>query len=94
MNFCVKDSACERIDVTVTGGKEGSLHVNDKILSFPPKAWRTLLESNRGDSLQFTVAVCRNGRWTQYRPFSMYVSPYPINYGNCVPQDCSRLRSL
>lgn len=81
MNFCVKDSACERIDVTVTGGKEGSLHVNDKILSFPPKAWRTLLESNRGDSLQFTVAVCRNGRWTQYRPFSMYVSPYPINYG-------------
>ena len=81
MNFCVKDSACERIDVTVTGGKEGSLHVNDKILSFPPKAWRTLLESNRGDSLQFTVAVYRNGCWTQYRPFSMYVSPYPIDYG-------------
>lgn len=81
MNFGMKGDSCERMDVTVTGGKGGSLHVNDKIISFPPKAWQALLEANRGDSLKFTVSVCREGRWTQYRPFAMYVSPYPIDYG-------------
>lgn len=81
MNFHCGGGEYERVDVTVTGGKTGELHVNDKIVSFPQKEWQALLEANKGDSLRLTVCVREKGAWKQYRPFSMYVSPYSIDYG-------------
>lgn len=81
MNFHCIGGEYERVDVTVTGSKTGELHVNDKIVSFPQKEWQALLEANKGDSLRFTVCVREKGTWKQYRPFSMYISPYPIDYG-------------
>lgn len=82
LNFDWRGGACERLDVQVQGGRSGSLHVSGREASFPLKKWHALLEANRGDSLRFTVCVRREGRWTQYRPFSMYVSSYPLDeYG-------------
>ena len=81
MNFNCIGGAYERVDVTVIGGKSGEMHVNDKIVSFPQEAWLELLEENKGDSLQFTVCIRKDGEWKQYRSFPMYVSPYPIDYG-------------
>ena len=81
MNFNCIGGAYERVDVTVTGGKSGEMHVNDKIVSFPQDAWQELLEENKGDSLLFTVCIRKDGEWKQYRSFPMYVSPYPIDYG-------------
>lgn len=57
MNFNCIGGAYERVDVTVTGGKSGEMHVNDKIVSFPQDAWQELLEENKGDSLLFTVSI-------------------------------------
>ena len=51
------------IGVTVTGGKSGEMHVNDKIVSFPQDAWQELLEENKGDSLLFTVCIRKDGEW-------------------------------
>lgn len=71
----------KRIDVEVTGGKSGRIHINDKEISFPQKKWRKLLKENTGDSLHFTVSVKQNRKWKQYRSFAMYVSPDSIAYG-------------
>ncbi|WP_297328903.1 hypothetical protein [uncultured Bacteroides sp.] len=81
MNFNCIGKEYERVDVMITGGKTGKVHVNDKIISFPQNDWRKLLEANKGDSLLFTVCLKTDGKWIQYRSFSMYVSPYPIDYG-------------
>ena len=81
MNFHCIGGEHERVDVVVSGGKSGEIHVNDKEVSFPPEAWRELLEANKGDSLLFTVSVRKGDGWRQYRPFPMYVSPHPIDYG-------------
>ncbi|ADV42259.1 PD40 domain-containing protein [Bacteroides helcogenes] len=81
MNFDCIDGEYDGIDVSVVGGKTGKIHLNDKIISFPRDAWHKLLDENRGDSLLFVVSVKQGGKWKQYRPFPMYVSPYPIDYG-------------
>lgn len=81
MNFSCLDGECERVDVKVTGGKNGEIHVNDKMVLFPQDEWQSLLKENQGDSLLFTVCIKKEGKWKQYRPFSMYVSPFPIDYG-------------
>ncbi|MBQ8224876.1 MAG: PD40 domain-containing protein [Bacteroides sp.] len=81
MNFDITGGAYERVDVVVTGAKAGELHVNDEAVLFPLTEWQELLEANVGDSIRFTVSVKREGTWKQYRPFSMFVSPYPVEYG-------------
>ena len=63
MNFNCIGGAYERVDVTVTGGKSGEMHVNDKIVSFQQDAWQELLEENKGDSLLFTVCIRKDGEW-------------------------------
>lgn len=82
MNFDLpQDKEAERVDVLVKGKEGSELHINAREVSFPLKRWHELLAANVGDSLSFLVSVRQNGAWKQYRPFSMYVSPYPIDYG-------------
>ena len=81
LNFSSADSTAERIDVVVRGGKGKELHVSGDYASFPLKAWHTLLSENQGDSLSVQVHVKQAGKWVAYRPFPIYVSPYPIDYG-------------
>lgn len=81
MNFNCIDEKYERIDVTVTGSKSGKMHINAPTISFPEDEWHKLLASNKGDSLLFTVCVKSGDKWKQYRPFSMYISDVPIDYG-------------
>ena len=65
MNFNCIGKEYERVDVMITGGKTGKVHVNDKIISFPQNDWRKLLEANKGDSLLFTVCLKTDGKWIQ-----------------------------
>ncbi len=81
MDFTCMGGEYQRVDVTITGGKSGEIHINDKKVSFPRRKWLRLLEANEGDSLRFTVCLKQDGKWKQYRTFSMYISPYPIDYG-------------
>ena len=48
---------------------------------FPEKKWARLLEKSVGDSLQVSVSGLKNGRWTTYRSFGIFVSPDAIDYG-------------
>lgn len=81
MNFVYKGGAAERIDVVVTGGRSGTLHINGRQVDFPRKDWLQLLSANKGDRLSFTVSIKEDDKWKQYRSFSMYVSTYSIDYG-------------
>ena len=64
------------------GGKSGLLEIRSKgFISFPEKKWKQLLAENTGDKIIFTLSVKSEGQWKQYAPFSMYISPHPIDYG-------------
>lgn len=71
----------QRIDVIIKGGKSGELHINAKQVDIPIKQWHELLQANLNDSLQITVCIEQTEGWKQYKPFAMYISPHPIDYG-------------
>ena len=82
MNFNCADADVECVDVVVTGSKGGSLHTNGDYADFDVDDWHAITEQNKGGELTFTVCMKRNGRWTQYNDFKMFVSNYPLDdYG-------------
>lgn len=81
LNFICVDSLFERMDIQITNGRGGALHVNGKRPRLPERAWKELLADAIGDSLSFTVSLKKEGKWMTYKPFPIYVSPYPIDYG-------------
>ena len=72
LNFCV-DSA-ERMDVTLVGEDGSSLNVNAQFADFDIDEWKTLVAANVGGKLSVKTTVLRNGRWTEYAPFDIFVS--------------------
>ena len=72
----------DRVLVQVTGSNGGSLKVQGKWARFPLRSWRKLTQQNAGGTLQFTVLGRKDGQWTQWRDFVMYVSDAPLtDYG-------------
>ena len=72
LNFCI--DGADRLDVIVTGGKEGELHVNGDYACFDIDDWHAITNRNRGDSLLVTVRAFQDKKWIQYKPFTIYVS--------------------
>ena len=83
LNFAMADGRAERMDVTVSGSRGGSLHIQGRWADFDVKKWHALTEANRGGTL--TVKVCakdRQGRWTEYKDFDIRISEHPLDdYG-------------
>ena len=78
LNFRV--IGAERCIVSVSGGKEQNSALKAKgrgKVSFRISKWRRLL--GESDSLTFNVLACEKGKWTEYRPFTVYVSEDPIS---------------
>ena len=72
----------DRVLVRVTGSKGGEIKVKGRWADFPVKAWHRLTEQNAGGTLHFTVLGRKDGNWTQWRDFILYVSDLPLNdYG-------------
>lgn len=81
MNFNLPEEY-DRVLVRVSGSKGGSLQVQGGWASFPVRKWHRLTEMNAGGTLQFTVLGRKDGEWTQWRDFIMYVSEAPLtDYG-------------
>ena len=81
MNFNIPDEY-DRVFVKVAGSKGGEIKTRGQWASFPIKKWHKLTELNAGGSLQFTVLGKKDGQWTQWRDFIMYVSDAPLtDYG-------------
>ena len=72
----------DRVFVRVTGSNGGLLKTRGRWASFPVRKWHALTEQNAGGTLTFTVLGKKDGRWTQWQDFIMYVSSQPLDdYG-------------
>ena len=72
----------DRVFVQVTGSQGGALKARGRWAAFPVKAWHKLTRQNAGGTLHFTVLGRKDGRWTQWRDFILYVSDAPLDdYG-------------
>jgi len=72
----------DRVFVRVTGSKGGELKVRGRWADFPIRAWQKLTAQNAGGTLSFTVLGRKDGTWTQWRDFILYVSDVPLDdYG-------------
>ncbi|MCD7977601.1 MAG: hypothetical protein LUG51_10760 [Tannerellaceae bacterium] len=81
LNFTL-EGEFSKIDVVVEGERGSRIHVqHGKEICFPLKAWRNMLEENKGGKLMVHVSVKRDGQWWQYTPFPIYVSEFPVDYG-------------
>lgn len=78
LNFSMADDEVETIDVEVKGSKGGAMHVNGDYADFDIDEWHQLLQTNKGGKLTFTVCAEKDGRWTRYRSFEIFVSPEPL----------------
>lgn len=74
LDFAMADDAFTTIDVSVRGSSSGSLHANGSYADFDIDEWHQMLEANRGGRLTFTVCAEKDGAWTQYLDFQVFVS--------------------
>ena len=74
LNFNFADEAIDRMDVTVKGDKGGELHVNGEWADFDIDEWHALTAQNQGGKLTVTVCTEKDGQWTQYKDFDIFVS--------------------
>jgi len=78
INFRLEEA--DRIFVSIEG-KKGKLE-NDFAggkTDWPINDWHAFLEKNKGDSITFTVFGFQNEKWKEYKPFSYFVSPDPVD---------------
>ena len=81
MNFNLPEEY-DRVLVRVTGSEGGSLKVKGRWARFPVRKWHELTALNAGGTLHFTVLGRKDGQWSQWRDFIMYVSDAPLSdYG-------------
>ena len=75
LNFNFSDETIDRMDVIVKGSKGGELHVNGEWADFDiGDEWHALTEQNQGGKLTVTVCTEKDGQWTQYKDFDIFVS--------------------
>ena len=75
LNFNAADETVDCMDVEVRGSKGGELHVQGEWADFDIDDWQALTARNRGGKLAVTVCTRKDGQWTQYQDFDIYVSP-------------------
>ena len=74
LNFNCTDETIDGMDVIVKGSKGGELHAQGDYADFDIDDWHQLTEQNMGGTLTVTVCVEKDGKWTQYRDFTIFVS--------------------
>lgn len=84
LDFSMADDSVSAIYVTVTGEKGKSISSGGKTCTrFPIRKWHKLLSSVKGDSVLVTVRARTDSGWIEYRPFPIYISGDPIDFGLC-----------
>jgi len=79
LNFQMADRDVEYMDVAVKGEKGGQLHAAGEYADFDVDDWHALLQTNKGAKLTLTVCARKDGKWQQYKDFTIHVSPYALD---------------
>jgi len=74
LNFNLADEDIDCMDVVARGSKGGELHTNGDWADFDIADWQALTQQNQGGKITLTVCVEKDGQWTQYNDFDIYVS--------------------
>lgn len=76
LNFRAVDADRYYAEVT---GSASTLTLAGKDIRFKEKEWRRLLEENRGGELSVRLFTERDGRWSEWEPFTIEVSDHAID---------------
>ena len=79
LNFNMVDDQIDRMYVTVKGDKGGEMQASGSWADFDEEQWRQLTQQNVGADLTVTVTTRKDGQWTQWRSFTLHVSPYALD---------------
>ena len=79
LDFNFADETIDCMDVVVRGSKGGELHVSGEWADFGISDWQGLTAQNKGGKLTLTVCTRKDGQWTQYKDFDIYVSDAPLD---------------
>lgn len=79
LNFNYIGGEADRIDIVVKGSKGGELHTQGEYADFDIDDWHRLTEQNKGGTLTFIVCVEQDGKWLQYKDFTVNISPYALD---------------
>lgn len=74
LNFYMEDEEVDLVDVVIRSNHGDELHSNGAYADFDIDEWHSLTQKNRGDSLQVFVTVRKDGQWTAYKPFPIFIS--------------------
>lgn len=78
LNFYIDDEDVDLTDVVIRGNNGEELHANGVYADFDVEKWHSLIKANSGDSLLVIVSIRKDGQWTEYKPFPIYISNDPI----------------
>jgi Tol biopolymer transport system component len=82
LNFRVEDDSISMVDLDIQNSKGKILSVQSgESIFIPQKDWNRLLFESVGDSLMFTLKGKKNGKWSEFKSFPVYVSQDSIDYG-------------
>ncbi|MBP5712935.1 MAG: PD40 domain-containing protein [Prevotella sp.] len=78
LNFNFAGYSFTAMDVVVKGSMGGEIHVQGTEAVFDIDDWHRLTKQNKGGDLLFTVSILKDGKWKQYRDFTIHVSNLPL----------------
>ncbi len=80
LNFLLRDEGVDALSVVVKGENDSLLlRTRGRKVQFPLKAWKRLLEREKGNSLTVTVTARSAGRWLQYPAWTWQVAEEPLD---------------
>lgn len=90
LDFTMQNDSIGTIDVEVKGSKGGHLHANGSFADFDINNWQQLLQQNKGGQLSITVCAEQDGKWVQYKDFTIDVcadtiAEWGITYRRIAP---------
>ena len=78
LNFNL-DGEYSKVFVRVQGSDGSVLKARGKTAGFSTGGWHRLTKANVGDSLRVTVLGLKDGAWTQWKDFPIYISKDPLD---------------
>ena len=79
LNFNFADEDIDCMDVVAKGSKGGEIHTNGEWADFDIDDWHQLTEQNQGGKITLTVCIEKDGKWTQYKDFDIFVSQHRLD---------------
>lgn len=74
MNFDYRGGDYDALYLCVKGSKGGDLTASGETIDMDIDQWHELAQKNRGGELTFTLCVKKDGKWKEYKSFTMFVA--------------------